>query len=226
MSDGTWMSDFNPENAAGESGFIEGNAWQYTWFIPQNIEGLVNFLGGKAAFTQKLDTFFTKTWTVKQGAYRGMTGLIGMHAQGNEPTHHTPYLYDYGTKPWKTQQLVRYIMDSLYTSRPDGIAGNEDCGQMSAWYVFSALGFYPVNPCSQTYDIGSPAMEKAVIQVNDGNTFTITAKNFSEKNVYIRSVTLNGQPLKKPFIRHEDIINGGELEFEMGDRPNKQLFAE
>ena len=149
----------------------------------------------------------------------GVTGLIGLYAHGNEPSHHIAYLYNYAGQPWKTQKLVRRIMREMYSDKPDGLIGNEDCGQMSAWYVFSAMGFYPVNPCGGSYDIGSPALDRLVINLGEGKQFIMHAENNSEENVYIQSATLNGQPLARPVISHADIMRGGTLHLVMGPRP-------
>jgi putative alpha-1,2-mannosidase len=221
-ADGSWRSPFNPRYATGKQPeYTEGNAWQYTWFVPHDVKGLIALMGGREKFSDKLDSLFHQSSDLEgTGAPSDVSGLIGLYAHGNEPSHHIAYLYDYCGKPWKTQELVRKICRELYGSGPDGLCGNEDCGQMSAWYVLTAMGLYPVNPAEGVYVIGSPSLESAAIGVGEGKTFTITAQNLSAQNVYIQSVRLNGQPLEKTFIRHADLMEGGTLEFTMGPAPN------
>jgi predicted alpha-1,2-mannosidase len=180
-------------------------------------------MGGREKFTNKLDSLFHQSSNLEgTGAPSDVSGLIGLYAHGNEPSHHIAYLYDYAGQPWKTQELVRRIMSEMYGDAPDGLCGNEDCGQMSAWYIMSALGFYPVNPAEGIYVIGSPAVDGATIDVGEGKTFTVTARTMSPQNIYIQSVSLNGAPLEKTYIRHADIMAGGTLEFVMGPAPNKK----
>jgi len=192
--------------------FCESNAWQYYWFVPQDIPGLIKKTGGKERFTQKLDSMFSY--------YPESTGMIGQYAHGNEPSHHVAYLYNYSGQPSKTQELTKKILEEQYKNEPAGHCGNEDCGQMSSWYIFSSLGLYPVNPAQGVYFLTSPIFEKARIQLPEGKFFTITAKNFSDKNKYIASITLNGKPLQQWFITHESIMKGGTMEFEMSHLPN------
>ncbi len=222
--DGSWRTPFNPRySTLKQPEYTEGNAWQYSWFVPHDVRGLITLMGGREKFTTKLDSLFQQSSNLEgTGAPSDVSGLIGLYAHGNEPSHHIAYLYDYAGQPWKTQELVRRIMREMYGDAPDGLCGNEDCGQMSAWYIMSALGFYPVNPAEGIYVIGSPAVEGATIDVGDGKTFTVTARNMSPQNVYVQSVALNGQPLEKTYIRHADIIAGGTLEFVMGPAPNKK----
>lgn len=215
-SDGSWKPDFHPDHMTGE--FVEGNAWHYTWFAPHDIEGLIDLMGGKQAFTKKLDRLFTR-----QGReHVDVSGLIGQYAHGNEPSHNFAYLYAYSGQPWKTQRRVAQIVSELYSDQPDGICGNEDCGQMSAWYVFSAMGFYPVCPGQPLYVFGTPLFPRVTINLENGNSFEIVAENVSSQNIYIQSATLNGKSYDQGYLRHEDIIAGGELTFRMGSRPNKQ----
>lgn len=222
--DGSWRTPFDPRfSTLKQPEYTEGNAWQYTWFVPHDVRGLITLMGGKEKFTDRLDSLFNQSSNLEgTGAPSDVSGLIGLYAHGNEPSHHIAYLYNYAGKPWKTQELVRRILRELYGDGPDGLCGNEDCGQMSAWYIFSALGFYPVNPAEGIYVIGSPAVEGATIDVGNGKTFTVTARNMSPQNVYIQSVALNGQPLEKTYIRHADVVEGGTLEFVMGPAPNKK----
>ena len=197
--------------------YTEGTAWQWTFFVPHDVEGLIELMGGREKFLKKLDEFFSKKAKIEGPP--DITGLIGQYAHGNEPSHHIPYLYVLAGKPEKTQRLVRYIMDDFYKTTPDGLIGNEDCGQMSAWYVLSALGFYPVSPCSGEYVIGSPAIRKAVIHLENGKDFVVEVLNQSKRNVYVRSVKLNGEELKNLLLEHDDIMKGGRLVFEMSPVP-------
>lgn len=188
---------------------------------PQDVEGLIDLLGGPRRFTEKLDTFFRLESETNEGVLVDLTGTIGQYAHGNEPGHHVAYLYSYAGQPWKTAEKVHYIMRQMYHDKPDGIIGNEDCGQMSAWYIFSSLGFYPVFPASGEYVLGSPLFEEATIELADGKTFRVSAKNVSDTHKYIGAARLNGKKLKGPFLTHADIMKGGVLELEMTDRPVK-----
>ena len=220
--DGSWRSPFDPRfSTQKQPEYTEGNAWQYSWFVPHDVDGLIALMGGRKAFTAKLDSLFDQSSDLEgTGAPADVSGLIGLYAHGNEPSHHIAYLYALAGEPWKTQALVRRIMRTLYAPSPDGLCGNEDCGQMSAWYVLSALGFYPVNPAGGEYVLGSPAVESAVITLGGGRTFAIRTKNMSAANVYVRSVTLNGAPLGRWTLRHEEIMAGGTLEFTMSPSPS------
>jgi predicted alpha-1,2-mannosidase len=180
----------------------------------------MKLIGGEQAFLKKLDSLFTVKGDMGEEASNDITGLIGQYAHGNEPSHHIPYLYAYAGQPWKTAEKVRYIIDSLYTDKPDGLCGNEDVGQMSAWYVMSSLGFYQVNPANGIYIFGSPAMDHAVINLPGDKKFTIDVKNNTTDNIYIQQVTLNGKPYSKSYIRYTDIMNGGEMTLEMGSKPS------
>lgn len=201
--------------------FCEGNAWQWTFFVPQDIEGLSGLLGGKKKLALKLDSLFSVSSKLAgEGASGDITGLIGQYAQGNEPSHHIAYMYNYVGQPWKTQKFSNQILTTLYDNTVNGICGDEDTGQMSAWYVFSSMGFYPMNPVSQKYDIGSPLFDEVIIKLGKGLNFTISASNLSKENIYIQSAQLNGNPLDHPFVDYNDIISGGKLEFVMGDKPN------
>lgn len=222
LSDGTWREPFDPvASSHRRDDYCEGNGWQYLWLVPQDPEGLIDLLGGDEAFGEKLDQLFAVESVKSEGASADISGLIGQYAHGNEPGHHTTYLYAFVGQQWKTAKLVRQILTTLYSDQPDGLSGNEDCGQMSAWYVFSAMGIYPVNPVAGVYVFGSPIVDKATIAVPGGKSFTIVAKNNSPVNLFIQSVELNGKPYGKSYITHPDIIAGGELTFVMGPEPNK-----
>jgi len=199
--------------------YSEGNAWQYLWLAPQDVDGLIQTLGGKEKFITRLDSFFTLTSSHEE-VLVDLTGLIGQYAHGNEPSHHIAYLYAMAGQQWKTAEKVRYIIDEFYHDDPSGVIGNEDCGQMSAWYALSSLGFYPVFPASNEYIFGSPVFEKATINLPNGKTFTIHTENNSAENIYIQQVKLNGNLLKGNSITHEDITSGGELRFVMGGQAN------
>jgi predicted alpha-1,2-mannosidase len=221
--DGSFKAAFDPLSTHGQ-GYIEGNSWNYSFFVPHNADDLINLMGGKKKFGAKLDTLFTMYLPDKYFAETEditRDGIIGNYVHGNEPAHHVAYLYNFAGQPWKTQQRVRMILKNQYKPAPDGLGGNDDCGQMSAWYLFSTLGFYPVAPGSTQYQLGSPAINKAVIKLENGNTFTIEANNQSDKNVYVQKVLLNGKQLEQPVIGHEDIMKGGSLVFFMSDKPKK-----
>ncbi len=224
MADGSWRTPFNPiASQHREDDFCEGNSWQYTWLVPQDVEGLIAIHGGEQEFITKLDSLFSIESIQVEGASSDISGLIGQYAHGNEPSHHIPYLYAYAGQQWKTAEKVRQITHEFYTDQPDGLCGNEDCGQMSAWYVFSSMGFYPVNPANGAYVFGSPHFNRAEIDVLGEKSFTIIANNNSEENIYIQSATLNGKPYTKSFITHKEIMRGGELVFEMGSTPNLEF---
>ena len=222
LSDGSWREPFDPvASAHRRDDYCEGNGWQYLWLVPHDPEGLIELLGGDAPFCEKLDQLFSVESVKTEGASADISGLIGQYAHGNEPGHHTTYLYAFAGQQWKTARLVRQILTTLYSDQPDGLSGNEDCGQMSAWYVFSALGMYPVNPVAGVYVFGSPLVDEATITLPEGKTFTIVARGNSPDNIYIQSAELNGQPYAKSFITHADIVAGGTLTFLMGPEPNK-----
>ena len=217
---GAWVTPFDPKEV--NSYYTEANAWQYSFFVPQDIQGLIRMMGGKDAFARKLDQLFSTSSRTSGRRQADITGLIGQYAQGNEPSHHMAYLYDYVGQPWKTQKLVREIMKTMYRDAPNGLCGNEDCGQMSAWYVLSAMGFYSVTPGKNFYVIGSPLFDKVTIHLENGRKFKIIARNVSDKNIYIQHAVLNGKPYTKTFIKHSDIIRGGKLVFDMGAQPGKK----
>jgi predicted alpha-1,2-mannosidase len=218
-SDGTWKSPFNPsqighaESVGGD--YTEGNAWQYTWHVQHDVPGLIALFGEEEPFLNKLDSLFTLKLETTQA---DVTGLIGQYAHGNEPSHHVTYLYALAGRPERTQELIREIFDTQYSPKPNGLCGNDDCGQMSAWYMFSAMGFYPVNPVSGEYVFGAPQLPEFVLHLADGKTFTIKAEGLSEANKYVKSITLNGEPYTKNFISHADIVKGGTLVYQMTDK--------
>ncbi len=218
-ADGSWKSPFNPsmvghsESVGGD--YTEGNAWQYTWHVQHDIPGLIELFGGEENFTTKLDSLFTLELKTDQA---DVTGLIGQYAHGNEPSHHVAYLYAMAGKPERTQELIREIFDKFYKPKADGLSGNDDCGQMSAWYMLSAMGFYPVDPVSGNYILGAPQLPKVIVNLQNGNRFTVTAKDISKENKYVKGVTLNGKTYNKNYISHEDIMKGGDLVFYMTNK--------
>ena len=226
LSDGSWRTPYDPARSVhggSESDFCEGNGWQYTFFVPQDVYGLINLFGGDKPFLERLDQFFVNNDSMGEEASADITGLIGQYAHGNEPSHHITYMYAYAGQQWKTAEKVRYIMDEFYKDTPDGIIGNEDCCQMSAWYVLSSMGFYQMNPSDGVFVFGSPRFDKMSVKVRDGKTFTVEAENNTKENIYIQKVFLNGKPYKKTYITYEDIMNGSTLKFVMGKRPNKSF---
>lgn len=226
LTNGQWTTPFDPAYSKHEgSDYTEGNGWQYLWLAPHDVNGLIELLGGKEPFAAKLDQLFKVEEGVKgEEASSDISGLIGAYAHGNEPGHHTTFLFNYAGWAWRTQELNRQIQTTMYTTAPDGLCGNEDCGQMSAWYVFSAMGFYPVNPSELTYQLGSPLVQEAKLEVAPGKFFTMKAPLASNENKYIQEVKLNGQALGRTYITHQEIMDGGTLEFTMSAQPNKELF--
>ncbi|MGA9648336.1 GH92 family glycosyl hydrolase [Pedobacter sp.] len=222
MADGKWRTPFSPVKAKHrEDDYTEGNAWQYTWLVPQDVEGLINLFGGDKPFVNKLDSLFIVPADLGENSSPDISGLIGNYAQGNEPGHHIPYLYAYAGQPWKTAELIRKIDNDFFTAKPDGLCGNEDVGQMSAWYVFSALGFYPVNPANGTYVFGTPLINSATIKLEGNKNFDIKVVGNSVSNKYIQRILINGKPYNKSFIEHKTIVNGGSMEIYMGNTPSK-----
>ena len=218
---GEWIEPFDPYQYGGNGGhpFTEGNAWQYLWHVPNNIQALMELTGGTKAFEQKLDTFFTSNYKSEQMNHNA-SGFVGQYAHGNEPSHHVAYLYNFAGQPWKTQKYVSHILNTLYNNTSSGYAGNDDCGQMSAWYVFSAMGFYPVNPADGRYIIGSPLLDECTLKLAGNKDFHIRTIRKSPEDIYIQSVTLNGKKHKDFFITHQDIMNGGTMVFKMGKKPS------
>jgi predicted alpha-1,2-mannosidase len=229
LEDGTWVEPFNPAQIDTPN-FTEANGWHYAFFAPHDLASLVEKMGGDDGFVANLDKMFDPTAKIP-GVERlaDITGVIGMYAHGNEPCHHVAYLYNYAGKAWKTQELVRKVATTLYNNTTKGLCGNDDCGQMSAWYVFSAMGFYPVDPACAGYVLGSPLMDQAVINLDPkyykGGKFTIIAKDNSPKNMYIQSVTFNGQPYTRSWISQDMLASGGTLVLQMGPESNPQFGA-
>lgn len=221
-SKGEFQPNFNPDEYT--SHICESNAWHYLWSVQHDVPALIRLLGGKAKFAQKLDRMFTYTPASREGLPLFSTGMIGQYAHGNEPSHHVAYLYNHVDRPWKTQEYVSRIRREMYRNTPDGLCGNEDCGQMSAWYVFSAMGFYPVNPVGGEYELGTPMFAQMQLRLPDGGTFTVSAPGVSRENIYIQSVLLNGKPYHRSHITHEQILCGGTLELKMGPRPGKVWY--
>ena len=226
--DGSWKTPADLLSTSNE-GFIEGNSWNYSFYVPHDVNGLIKIMGGDKVFVNRLDELFTmyvpdKFFAETEDVTR--EGMLGGYVHGNEPSHHIPYLYMWTSQPWKTQLRVREVMNKMYRNHLDGLCGNDDCGQMSAWYIFSAMGFYPVCPASGQYVFGAPYLPENVLHLQNGNTLTIKAPNVSDQNCYIQSVTLNGKPLHCAYITYEQIMAGGELVFTMGSKPNKKWFTE
>ncbi|MGD0709972.1 MAG: GH92 family glycosyl hydrolase [Bacteroidales bacterium] len=219
-TNGGWYKPFDATEV--NFNYTEANCWQYTFNAQQDIDTYISLLGGKEKFANKLDTMFYGNYKLSGRTQADITGLIGQYAHGNEPDHHVAYLYDYAGKPWKTQEIVHKIQTEMYADSADGVIGNEDCGQMSAWLVMSAMGFYQVCPGKAEYSIGTPMFSKVVINLENGKKFIITAKNISKENFYVQSTTLNSKPYNKLFITYSDIMNGGQLDFTMGNTPNKK----
>ncbi|HEY4111629.1 GH92 family glycosyl hydrolase, partial [Puia sp.] len=224
LADGKYREPFNPFQSIHEWGdYTEGNAWQYTWLVPQDVERLISMMGGDKPFVTKLDSLFVVSQSMGKEASPDISGLIGMYAQGNEPNHHIAYLYDFAGYPWKTAEKIKQIADEFYTAKNDGLCGNDDAGQMSAWYVMSALGIYPVNPANGVFVFGTPLVRKAILEVGEGKHFTMQAVNFGKKNIYIQKATLNGAPYTKSYIDFKAIKAGASLVLYMGDKPDEQF---
>ncbi|MBN1633708.1 MAG: GH92 family glycosyl hydrolase [Ignavibacteria bacterium] len=224
-SDGNFITPFNPLSTVNQ-GYIEGNAYNYSLYVPHDVKQLINLFGGEEKFIAYIDTLFSmhlKEEQFKESEDITRDGIIGNYVHGNEPGHHIAYLYSYAGAPHKTQEKVNYIIKSMYDDAPDGLCGNDDCGQMSAWYIFSAMGFYPVCPGSNEYVFGTPFLNKAVISMESGNIFVIEAENISERNIYIQKIYLNGMEYKKTYITHDDIMKGGSLKYLMGPKPNYEF---
>ena len=216
---------FNPFHSAPKNrDYTEGNAWQYTWLVPHDVHGLVSLFGTKAnaeqRFVSKLDSLFIVEGDLGEEAPPDISGLIGQYAHGNEPSHHVLYLYDYVGQPWKGAKLIRRTLRELYHNAPDGLSGNEDVGQMSAWYILSAMGIYQVEPAGGKYVFGTPLFPEVTLDVGNGKTFTIHTHDVSDQNIYIQGVRLNGKPYTRSFIMYKDIVSGGTLEFQMGPQPS------
>jgi predicted alpha-1,2-mannosidase len=222
--DHSWYTYFEPLliGRSPNRHYTESNAWPYIWAVQQDVPGLINLMGSNANFNARLDTFFTMSPCEEGYKYVGTVGTIGQYVQGNQPSHHVAYLYNYSGQPWKTQYYSRYICDHLYKTGAGGLCGNDDVGSLSSWYVFSSLGFYPVTPGSNIYVIGSPVFNQAVIKLDGGKTFVVKASNNSKVNIYIQSVMLNGKPINRTWLTHKEIMDGGTLNLIMGSEPNKR----
>ena len=224
MSDGSWKPDFNRYDTHGQ-GFIEGNSWNYSMYVPHDPAGLIALIGGDGQFTARLDSLFTEYLPDRYFAQTEdvtREGLLGMYVHGNEPSHHVPYLYMWTSQPWKTQYWVREIMDRMYRPTVDGLCGNDDCGQMSAWYIFTAMGFYPVCPGTDQYVLGAPYLPYMKVRVGEGRYLEIKAPGVSSKNRYVHRVKLNGKPYTRAYITYADLKGGAVLEFDMRSTPDKR----
>ena len=220
----TWREPFDPKHSAHriKADYTEGNAWQHSWFVPHDVDNLIKLHGGDELFSERLEQLFNESSEINgENISNDISGLIGQYAHGNEPSHHIAYLFNHSDKPWLTQYWVSQILKTQYNTTPNGLSGNEDCGQMSAWYVLSSMGLYPMNPASGNYEIGSPLFEKTTITISNDKLFIIEAEYVSDKNIYIQSATLNGSDFNKTFISHEQILKGGTLKFVMGPEPNR-----
>jgi predicted alpha-1,2-mannosidase len=221
--DGTWRAEFNSMATHGQ-GFIEGNAWNYSLYVPHDVDTLVALLGGPERFGRHLDELFEMELADEHIAHTEditRDGIIGNYVHGNEPGHHIAYLYNWSDRPWRTQERVRMIMDTMYGPGVDGLCGNDDAGQMSAWYIFSSLGFYPVCPGSPRYEIGSPRVEQATLHLENGNVLRIQTRNQSAKNVFVQKVEVNGRTINRRYLAHDELTAGGDITFFMGSRPAK-----
>ena len=222
-SQGRWHSPFNAhfyDETAGVNDFTEGTSWQYSWYVPQDVPGLIKLMGGREQFAAKLDSLFNFKEADTSKGVSDIQGRIGEYWHGNEPSHHVIYLYSYAGQPWKAAERLHEVVTTQYGNKPNSLSGNDDCGQMSAWYIFTCLGFYPVCPGSDYYAIGAPQLRKVVMNLSNGKKFTMTANNLSAANIYIQSVKVNGKNLDNPFLSYNELRNGGTLVFEMGPKPS------
>jgi predicted alpha-1,2-mannosidase len=214
LEDGTYRKPFDPAKAGAGSGFTEGNAWQYSWYQPQDEQGLIDLMGGPGKLTARLDEMFDqKVDPATYANVEDISGMIGQYIHGNEPSHHLPYLYSYAGAPLKTQARLKQIVDSQYKPTPDGLVGNDDLGQMSAWLVFTALGFYPVAPASNQYVLGRPFVDRAVLHLPNGKVLTIDSVNLSNDHGFVKDVLLNGKSLDRTYVTHDELMNGGDVKF-------------
>jgi predicted alpha-1,2-mannosidase len=227
-SKGQWRTPFNPhfydENTRSND-VTEGTSWQYSWYVPQDVPGLIQLFGGKEEFARKLDRLFTMKDADASKGVEDIQGRIGEYWHGNEPSHHIIYLYCYAGQPWKAAERLHEVVRTQYGNKPNSLSGNDDCGQMSAWYLFTALGFYPVCPASDYYVIGSPSVKQAAIHLSSGGTFTVKAENLTDRNIYVQSVRLNGWDLASPFLPCREVKSGGSLVFRMGSEPSREWGA-
>ncbi|RAV98207.1 GH92 family glycosyl hydrolase [Pseudochryseolinea flava] len=226
--DGTWKSPFNPRYSNHRKDeYVEGNAWQWSWFVPHDVPGLISLYGGEKKFAVKLDSLFSTSSSVDgNNSSADISGLIGQYAHGNEPSHHITYLYNFVSQPWKTQQLVDQILTTLYFNDPNGLSGNEDCGQMSSWFILSSMGLYQVAPGDPTFTLGRPLFDEVTINLQNGKRLSIKAINNSPSHKYVKKVKFNGTTLSKPFIQYQDLLKGGTLEFEMVHKPTENVKAD
>jgi predicted alpha-1,2-mannosidase len=214
LADGAYRKPFDPAKAGASSGFTEGNAWQYSWYQPQDEQGLIDLLGGKEKLVAKLDAMFDQKVDLSRYAdVEDISGMIGQYIHGNEPSHHLAYLYMYAGAPVRTQARLKQIVDSQYKPSPDGLVGNDDLGQMSAWLVFTGLGFYPVAPASNQYVLGRPFVDKAILHLPNGKLLTIDSVGMSDKQSFLKDVVLNGRSIDRSYVTHDDLMHGGELKF-------------
>jgi len=218
---GNWRTPFNPHLYVEGGDTTEGTSAQYSWYVPQDVPGLMTLMGGSAKFCEKLDALFTAGANASQGL-DDVQGRVGEYWHGNEPSHHIIYLYCYGGQPWKAQEQLNHIVRTQYGNKPNSLTGNDDCGQMSAWYIFTTLGFYPVCPGSGYYVIGAPQLPQAAVHLSNGKTLTVTAENISAQNIYVQSVRVNGKPWASVFLPHQEVADGGSIVFTMGPQPNKE----
>jgi predicted alpha-1,2-mannosidase len=229
LENGEWAEPFDPRGMGHSKrwhDYTESNSWETTFGIQHDPKGYIELFGGREAFLQKLDELFNQSSKLPEDAPPDIAGLVGQYAHGNEPCHHIAYLYSYAGAPYKTQERVRYLLEAMYDNQPDGLAGNEDCGQMSAWYIISALGFYPVDPVSGNYVFGTPLFDRAVVDLGDGKSLVLEAKRQSPEDKYVQSINFNGKPYEKAWFRHADVANGATIVFQMGNHPNKQFGAD
>jgi predicted alpha-1,2-mannosidase len=223
LSDGNFKKEFDPLDTHGQ-GFIEGNAWNYGLYVPQDLDAMISMMGGKDRFSQHLDSLFTMELEekyIEKNEDITRDGIIGNYVHGNEPGHHIPYLYNWTNQPYKTQERVRMIMETMYGNKEDGLCGNDDAGQMSAWYIFSSLGFYPVTPGSENYALGSPLVEKATLRLENGHVLSIITNNQSKENVYVKEVRIDGTIIPRNYITHKELLNSTEIIFEMSKTPKQ-----
>jgi predicted alpha-1,2-mannosidase len=220
QQDGSWVEPFVPTDSNHDKAeYVEGNAWQWAWFVPHDVPGLMNLFGGREPFAKKLNELFTTDSTLTGERISGdITGLIGQYAHGNEPSHHIAYLFNWAEQSWRAQEILYRIMTEFYQAAPGGLIGNEDCGQMSAWFLLSSMGIYQVAPGDARFSLGRPLFPEARIPVKNGKVFVVKMKNGGADHPYVQRVTLDGDPVTSPFINYEDIMAGKELIFEMGDK--------
>jgi len=222
-SQGNWKTPFDAHiyNEGTNADYTEGTASQYSWYVPQDVPGLIALMGGEEKFVAKLDALFTDEEANKKASAEDIQGRIGEYWHGNEPSHHIIYLYSYAGQPWKAAQRLHQVVTTQYGNKLDSLSGNDDCGQMSAWYMFTCMGFYPVCPASDYYVIGAPQIPKVVMHLSNGKKFTMIANNLSDQNIYVQSIQLNGRPLDNPFLPCRAVQKGATLVFTMGPQPSQ-----